>query len=214
MLKQAIHKRKIKHVVHFTRICNIESILEHGIIPRSQLLEECKAFSFNDGDRHDNRTDASCLTVMHPNYKMFYPLRLENPAVDWAVIRLEPRVIWERPSLFCATNAANNSIRFLTEEQRLGVDAFEAIFAEREGFPSRKSLKLEDNEPTDVQAEVLILGVVEPEFIIDILFDKKINISDYQKVKEVAGRHKDFEYFHSAAYFYPRHDHRILKGVG
>lgn len=213
MIERAVKSRKIEHLIHFTRFCNIENILKHGIIPRKQLIRESTAFAFNDMHRLDELTEASCFTLTHPNYKMFYPLRLDNPSLDWVVIRLKPSILWEKTCLFCPTNAANNSVRFKTKAERQGVDAFQGLFSEREGFPTRLQLGLADNEPTDVQSEVLVLDVVEPKYIVDILVDEKTKMKDFNAILKTKNQHKDFNFYYSSKHFYPRHDFKALKGV-
>jgi len=48
--------------------------------------------------------------------------------------------------------------------------AFKGMFAEIDGVASRSDQSLKPCDPTDVQAEVLIYGVIEPKYIKGVVF--------------------------------------------
>lgn len=165
IMQNFVAARGIRKLLHFTRLDNLPSILQHGIVPRTELIARNIEFEFNDADRHDGYLHASCFTIGWPNYKMFYPLRCDNPDVKWAVIECVPAILWEKPCIFSAENAASTAARQIAAAQRAGVPGIAAMYAEVPGKPTRAEIRLPMDLPTNPQAEVLVCDVVEPAFI-------------------------------------------------
>lgn len=105
-----IDKRDIKYLTHFTRIENLPSILQKGLMPRKQLLLQGIRPEVNDWNRLDN-TDAVCLSVSFPNYKLFYRFRVKRPETKWAVILLDPIILDRCRCSFACRNAASNEMK-------------------------------------------------------------------------------------------------------
>jgi hypothetical protein len=72
-VQEYVAEREIDCLVHFTRASNLDSILQRGLLPRDILMVEGYN-DFNDQYRHDG-TNAVCLSIGFPNYKMFFSLR-------------------------------------------------------------------------------------------------------------------------------------------
>ncbi|WP_186130646.1 DarT ssDNA thymidine ADP-ribosyltransferase family protein [Burkholderia gladioli] len=182
-MKKFIEQRGIRSVVHFTRLENLPSILEHGIVPRSILEEEDRQFEFNDTVRLDGYSNASSFSLSWPNYKMFYQLRKleENAGAKWAVIDCSAKVLLEKECLFSAHNAASAEAHGVGEAARRGLPGLAAMFEEREGKPSREEMRLYPREPTDPQAEVLVFDIVEPEYFDEINILSAISRQDFEK---------------------------------
>ena len=66
-----IDEKNIRFLTHYTNIANIENILKHGLMPISLLHNNNIKFYKNDSYRADY-TDAICLNIEFPNYKLFY----------------------------------------------------------------------------------------------------------------------------------------------
>jgi hypothetical protein len=180
--------RGIRNVVHFTRLTNLSSILQHGIVPRQTLVNTQMAFDHNDAWRHDGYLQASCFTIGWPNYKMFFPLRCENPDVKWAVIECSPSVLWEKQCIFSPENAASHTARSVGEAQRVDVTGITAMFAEVVGKPTRAEIGLADFHPTNPQAEVLVCDVVEPRYFL------RIHIQDGDARREFSSAYAHVEF--------------------
>src|SRR5689334_10317212 len=105
-----INGRGVEHLVHFTRIGNLKSILENGLIGRTDLDVAGIEYAPNDCHRFDYQPNATCLSISFPNYKMFYRLRMDNPELDWAVIRLAPEIVKDKRRAFAHVNAATREI--------------------------------------------------------------------------------------------------------
>lgn len=46
------------------------------------------------------------------------------------------------------------------------------MYDEIEGIPTREEQSLKVFDPTDVQAEVLVFDVIEPQYIVGVIFEK------------------------------------------
>lgn len=165
MIEKIAKKRDIRCLWHFTRLDNLEAILENGLVPRSVLEENQEEVIFNDEYRLDGQKDAICFSIGHPNYKMFYSLRTTHKDIDWIVLACDPEILWVKDCAFCIENAASNNVTKVELQDRKGAEAFEKLFEEIDGKPSREDLGISEFCPTNPQAEILVFDRVEPEFI-------------------------------------------------
>ena len=168
-LRDRVLARGIKYVLHFTQTENLTQILKQGLIPRAILEKSAHQATFNDPDRFDGQPQASCASIGHPNYKMFFHLRRLQPDQEWCVIGIKADVLWKKECAFCKENAASSNVTCIPIADRKGEIAFEKIFEEYDGKPSRDVLRLTPNFPTNPQAEILIFDIVEPELIVGAL---------------------------------------------
>jgi len=167
-IRALTQRRSINHVLHFTRLSNIASIVQHGLLPRHTLSTRRLPFTHNDDIRLDGALDASCLTLSWPNHKMFYRYRTANPTVSWVVLSFKADVLWELDCAFCLENAASNRARAIPLRDRKSANALETIFLNHEFYPPRDKLRIPDNFPTNPQAEILIFGSI-PKSLIQVV---------------------------------------------
>jgi len=145
--------------------------MEYGLLSRVELSKRGIISEVNDEERNDGCLDAICLSISHPNYKMFYPLRCDNPSVDWAVFQIKPRVLWRKDCAFCVSNAACTSVTCIPISERKGVQAFLKMFENHKAFPPRDLLDIDDSMPTNPQAEVLVFDKISIDDIVNISFE-------------------------------------------
>ncbi|HTU66767.1 MAG TPA: DarT ssDNA thymidine ADP-ribosyltransferase family protein [Steroidobacteraceae bacterium] len=198
-IRETVRSRGIRCLTHFTRVENIDSILAHGLVTRTACRGRGFESIFSDEYRHDGQ-DAICLSISFPNYKMFYQLRQRNSDAKWAVLGVDPSVLWKKDCAFCVTNAAKNEVSGVPIQERKGAPALELMFAER-GSVSRKELSIPESYPTDPQAEVLVFETIEPNLITGLAF----NDSDVRKKfkERLEGRYKVLD---NSRYFDARRD--------
>lgn len=162
-------ERKVSFLLHFTQLSNLESILNHGLLSKDRITDLETPPEINDELRLDNHTNTISLSIGHPNSQMFYKYRQEKGG-DWCVIGIHPRVIWNRDCLFCKHNAADAWISGLPKDELMGISAFRGMFDEIDGHESRADQCLNIYDPTDVQAEILVLDSIELTDIIGVIF--------------------------------------------
>ncbi len=155
----------IPFLVHFTRAENLGSIMEHGLGSLTALKDKGIRPLVNDHSRYDGHPDAICLSIAHPNDKMFFKYRSENPGQDWVILVLDASTLWTHAVAFCRNNAADRRMSRLPLAERKRVSAFEAMFPPSDDLPSREKQYLKSYDPTDVQAELLVFDRISPELI-------------------------------------------------
>ena len=80
---------------------------------------------------------------------------------------MQPDILWEKEAAFCITNAANKYIRHQALESLQTAEAFEGVFY---ASTIRENNFLKPCDPTDVQAEVMVMDHIEKEFIKSVYF--------------------------------------------
>ena len=162
-----IEVHEIRHLVHFTRIENLTSIMEHGIVSRAELPP---GFVSNDSSRFDEFLEASCLTVGYPNWSMFYKYRCQYADSNWAVLTVSPDALTTLPCLFHASNAASGQFRDKSAhalETRMGLCGLQAMFYD-EPPGIRNGRSLDSCWTTDPQAEILIFETIPVDSITSV----------------------------------------------
>lgn len=178
-MRDIMRKKGIDRLYHFTQAQNLESIFRYGIMPRDVLESQKIVSYYNDEYRFDNCMDAVCTSIEFPNYKMFYKLRQDNPKTDWAVLRLDAYVMCDFECAYCWTNAGDATMYNEPLDNRMGVEAFLELFGNRCGYPRRETLNIADWYPTNPQAEVLVFGIIPPDYIQDVYFKNHIELQRY-----------------------------------
>lgn len=180
-MKRILKERKVKWLLHFTKADNLRNILKYGLLSRQYLQTNNIDVNINDTIRTDNCENATCMSIEFPNYKMFYQLRKlpENKNVDWAVLLVDARAIYELECAFCVTNAGNHNISSVSLEDRQGKDAFLKLFDDYPNQYSRRVLNLKDKYPTNPQAEVLVFDPIPTEYFAKVFFKDKLRYNKY-----------------------------------
>ena len=186
-IKKYVEGRKIKTLTHFTQYKNIENILAYGLKTRSNLDELGMEYCFNDGMRLDNRENSISLSISYPNYVMLWKYSQKKHCV---VLALDPSILWEYDCAFCDVNAAAKKIRDTPLEDLRGVNALNRMFdnpenSDEKGY--RKGHAIMECDPTDEQAEVLVLNGIPVDKIVEIHFNPKNN-----------DRKREFDFFNKS----------------
>lgn len=169
---RVVSERNIKELIHFTRIDNIPTILKYGILPRDKLDKYAPGSIRNDPFRNDGHTNASCLSVSFPNYKMLYRYSNNNQS-QWAVLSLDPRLLYDLDIdefYFYPENAAKSEINRCSFTEMFG--------------------KSNNSYPEDPQAEILAFGIINPKYISKIYV---VNNEAKNKLYQIANHYTDIE---------------------
>ncbi len=202
-IQHEVQRRGIKHLLHFTRINNLESIIDNGLVTRDRILSECISEVCNDQLRLD-RTNGICLSISFPNYKMLYSYRMKFPDISWIIIGLSPEILWRKNCFFNYTNAASRAARSIPMERKIGILGFNELFSDL--ATKREYLKIPENYTTDPQAEIVVLENIGKEFIRGYAVSKKsdsvVLSSKFPEIKfsvveNFFSYRKDYEYWKS-----------------
>lgn len=219
-IQQICEERGIHFLCHFTRVENLESILRHGLLGRSALEKSRQVFLFNDHDRVDGQENAVCLSISFPNSQMFYKIRERSRGrvvsdSQWAILLLNPRVLWKFECAFCQENAAAGVILDIPLEDLKTPEALENMFiggyTDNRGRRNRReSLQIPDNYPTHPQAEVLVFGRIPTLYIKGVCFWNADSRDTARMRWESSGIDTDHRIYFviSRQYFEPRCDVR------
>ena len=150
----------------------MSNILKNGIfssrsIPRDQ---------WNDSDRVDGYIDYVCTSVELPNsYCLKNMVRKTQTNIEeWIIFKINPYII-DDTSLFCPLNAAKECGKYVSE----GVEAYESIFL-NEG--RTRNPKWISSVPSNLQAEVLIKGIIPINQIKGVIFHENFVDDDIFKL--------------------------------
>ncbi|WP_306097369.1 DarT ssDNA thymidine ADP-ribosyltransferase family protein [Qipengyuania flava] len=173
-------EREVKQLLHFTRIQNLPSIARNGLVPRAQLELGVAKGVTNDCQRLDRRKGYNCLSISFPNGPMFYRFQRDNPADEWAIVAITPKILPTHDILFCWRNAASGDIANASNDHLSTLSAFQGMFGEREGQTGRAKQKLRNCDPTNVQAEVLVRGVIAPQHFLGVYLPNQKAVDTYR----------------------------------
>ena len=203
LIKSICNNRQIDGLIHFTNIDNLASILNLGIVPVSLHDTANICSERNDNERMDNHLEYTSFSVGFPNYRFFYSLRENNPDKKFAIIKLKNSVLWEKYRMFCVHNAADP--RITNKNPLILSKAYEFGFMfDSTDVIDREELNIPNNFTTDPQAEVLIEGVIEADYIEEIIFS---NYTDLNRFKNNTYINNQIKLKVDNYYFKPRIDY-------
>lgn len=182
--KAILEKRKIKYLIHFTNIKNLQSILENNLCPVSYLKTNNINYLNNDTQRLDNKLDCISLSIEYPNSYMLKTYMNKN-RFCLLILNAQKVLLYNNCTkyyLYC--NAARNDASQLLETEVLSRDCYiENMFMEhnpdtREHCQYSRSEKgIKDYLPTNVQAEILFNGIINSAYIESIVFQTQDDLN-------------------------------------
>lgn len=177
--QREIVNRKIRYLIHFTPTINLYSILEHGKIMSRKVLEnlDIEQFDildyvqFTDNVRYDDKSFIN-LSISGPNTFLFSKFQERTKdviTINWCVLKIDPKHIYEKETKFSVTNAASNAAKSIGVTGDIG--KFKMIFADNINIPYGIRGRIKPKFPTNVQAEVLVKNEISVDSIIEVCFD-------------------------------------------
>lgn len=197
-------QRDIEYIVHFTNAKNLQSILSYGLLNRDYLDNKGYQYEYNDYLRLDNVTESISTSITFPNYKMFWPIRLDNPGEDWAILVIEAEKVLKLKCAFCSQNAASNQERLIELKNKSTYEAYLNMFKENHPFYTRDEMNLSPNMTTNPQAEVLVLENVPVQYIKFCFFENRSILNKYEHLFSAVNITPWF----NNVYFRPRCDYQ------
>jgi len=183
--KKEISDRGIEYLIHFTPTINLLSIFEQGKILSRALLEQFDIdqtdifdyIEFTDDIRFDDKSFIN-LSVQHPNSFLFNRFREKTKNdvhINWCVLKIDKKYIYQTDTLFSVTNAANSHNK---RNARVtgDIDKFQMMFANSLQIVTYNNARtisrngLKTKYPTDEQAEVLVKNEITINDILQVCF--------------------------------------------
>lgn len=191
--KKEIEKRGIESLIHFTPTINLFSILENGELMSRAKLEnlDIEQFDildyvqFTDDVRYDDKNYIN-LSLSAPNTFLFSRFRQKTKndfTINWCVLKIDPKHIYDSDTLFSVTNAASNAAK-----RQFGIsgdlEKFKMLFKERlnintfNGIRTLNRNSIHQKHPTDVQAEILVKDSIPIESIFAVCFESQEKMAE------------------------------------
>jgi hypothetical protein len=183
--QKTIADREIEYLIHFTPTINLLSIFEQDKLLSRALLESFDIdqtdifdyIEFTDEIRFDDKSYIN-LSIQYPNSFLFNRFREKTKNdlhINWCVLKIDKKYIYQKDTLFSVTNAANSY-----NKRNIGVtgdiDKFRKLYENSlqivTSYNSRTITRnnLKSKYPTDEQAEVLIKNQIPVSDILQICF--------------------------------------------
>lgn len=194
-IKKVIEERKIKHLIHFTPIENIPSILNNQYIyTRDYLDKQNLAYIPTDYQRLDNQTNSISISISYPSVQMLISKIYDHFRI--AIIFLDPKLLYETTDkkYFYKYNAASNlakkSFYHINPEEGPGfvkrkTSIEELFFNKQEITQAPNKISRPNNMPpeytTNPQAEILFYGNIDTKYINKI----HVHPNDYNYIEEL-----------------------------
>jgi hypothetical protein len=162
-IQRLIERRGIRQLLHFTAVENIPSIAKHGLLSVERCELKGIASARNDDLRLDGRLDGISLSISRTNKALLHRFRERHPGRDYAVLTIDPGVIYARRAAFFRLNAAKGLYRQFHEADLSDANAFtDALTKDR-----AQRREMPDNE----QSEIMVFGDVPLQYIKGIHFE-------------------------------------------
>ena len=188
-----IKKREIKCLIHFTPTRNLYSILENEKVMSRTKLENLDIEQFDildyvkfpDDVRYDDKNYIN-LSASGPNTFLFSRFRQKTKddfTINWCVLKIDPKHIYDNETLFAVTNAASNSAK-----KQYGIsgdlDKFKMLFEEQLNINTYNGVRkigrnsIHSKYPTDVQAEILVKDEIPSNSILAVCFESEEKMAE------------------------------------
>lgn len=184
-----IKQRGICHLIHFTDIVNLESILHNGLCSVAKLCESDVAYKSTDCDRLDGFIDCVSYSIEFSNY-MYLKSLIQKNDNKYIVLRISVECLFDKVVYVHKSNP------FLP---RWGeAKNFEDLF-----FNEYRSQLLPAKYPTDPRAEIQFDGVVSPRYINGIFYPSNFN---HSLINHLEKENSGFRFIKDDYYFCDRMD--------
>ena len=190
--QKEIRKRKIEYLIHFTITRNLYGIFtQQEIMSRARLsqintdqIDIFDLIDFPDKKRFDD-TNYINLSISSPNTYLlnkFKERTKEDCTITWCILKINPKHIYDKETLFSVVNAASNAAKHqyhITED----INKFRMLFADEllfrtsSGERSVKRNGILSKYPTDIQAEGLVKDSIPLNSIIEVSFFSKEDLA-------------------------------------
>jgi hypothetical protein len=191
--KKEIKQREIEFLIHFTPTINLFSILENNELMSRAKLEDLDIeqfdildyVQFTDDVRYDDKNYIN-LSPSGPNTFLFSRFRQKTKndfTINWCVLKIDPKHIYDNKTLFAVTNAASNAAK-----RQYGIsgdlDKFKMLFEEQLNINTYNGVRkigrnsVHSKYPTDVQAEILVKDEISSNSILAVCFESKEKMAE------------------------------------
>lgn len=173
-LRSILKERKIDTLIHFTRLENLASILNFGLMARKAIEADTRIgrVRTNQPELPPDWQAMISLNISFPDYRLFYRMQ-EQRGYEWIVLAYDAALLTQQP-FFSFIFPAANLIRTPIFESEIApelqsVSTFEDLFKDTDTV-RRRILQIPDAYPTHPYSELLVPGTIANEYLKEVHF--------------------------------------------
>jgi hypothetical protein len=177
--------REITSLFHFTSIKNLESIASNGFLGRESLISLNISFTPSDQIRYEPILDGVCFSLSRPNYYM----AARKVIAGHEMVLLELQGLSELLTNFNFVASPGN---FGSPVLKRKIESWPEEFIGGQGLMNlfknpkvREKYEIPDFEPTDPQAEIILLEGVPWGFVKKIYFPNSAGYSIEEEIRKI-----------------------------
>lgn len=202
-----LKQRGVQRLVHFTPLINLISIFQQGEIRPSSVLgtDPESYFAATDSERYDGRPDCVCCTFEYPN-AYYQDQASKKPQLvnypDWVHLILPPELAIREGTVFHPCNASKSSGKY----GGTSAEHLERLWSSPSIPGGYSRLATHPHAvPTDLQAEVQVLGTVPLSAVSAIVARTPAKCREFFGTLRGFGLHPERVLWRSAPLFFDRH---------
>ena len=180
-----LEARKITSLFHFTSIENLESIATHGFLGRESLNSRNLSFTTSDPIRYEPILDGICFSLSRPNHYMAARKIISGHEMVLLELQGLDNLLSNYNFISSPGNFGSPKLKQRIQswpEEFIGGQGLMNLF---ENLEIREKYNVPDYEPTDPQAEIIVVERVPWVYVKKIYFPNATEYSVKEKVTKI-----------------------------
>ena len=170
-IRDTVSARGIRQLVHFTNVNNLTSIFDNKQLLSLQKLQKSGVkFNNNDDKRLERFHNCLCCSLTSININLLIEYLRRSGYKSFCILKLNPRYIYKQGTYFSMSNAAREAKNEILQFTFDGLHGFNHLF-DNQINNIQRDINCPDNQPTDLQAEVLIEDSIHVSDIFEVIFN-------------------------------------------
>ena len=177
--------QNILKLFHFTSIHNLESIVTNGFLGRDSLREMNLGFTPSDNDREEPLIDGVCFSLSRPNIYMAAQKILKGQDLILLELTRVDRILTNYNFVVSPGNFGSSLLKkkiMSWPEEFVGAQGLLNLFKAQE---IRERYSIPSYEPTDPQAEIIILERLPWSYVDTISFPNSAEYSATEHIRAI-----------------------------
>lgn len=177
--------RNITSLFHFTSIKNLESIVTHGFLGRESLKERVLEFTPSDQIRYEPILDGVCFSLSRPNHYMAARKIVSGHEMVLPELQGLDSLLTNYNFISSPGNFGSPTLKRKIEswpEEFIGGQGLMNLF---KSHATREKYSIPDFEPTDLQAEIIVVERLPWSFVENVYFPNSTEYSVEEEVRKI-----------------------------
>lgn len=189
--------RNIARLFHFTSVKNLDSLVTYGFLGRDSLSQMNLPFVKSDGNREEPLIDGVCFSLSRPNIYMAAQ-KIQN-GQDLVLLELA-----DLSAILTNYNFVTSPGNFGSQILKKKIENWPEEFVGGRGLMNlfesqeiREKYSIPSYEPTDPQAEIIILEGLPWDFVERIYFPNSVEYSISEQIRRIVRKLPRGDVLHS-----------------